>query len=481
VEPERLRWIICWKSAFKLSVKEIPVSLLQFGWDYWTGRYGNRQRHFGRDIKIAWGKGPDGINNLKLSGLRSSNLPPSSLLSYRISNPMNCAPTLPWKARQGILSNLIWTFPFCFPSLLCQCPFLKMEILKGGFQERLILKTSLHWQGSMTKSSPGPWYEFRSCGTLKSPKLEVMQRLKTGVYEYLNIGASVKNRQGRHYFDGSRFVFEQSYRRGRQGRHSYRNRIFWSSPSKDFPYDLSLNIKRVTIINTDTASLTVLGKASLSGTSKDHIIEGKLTVRRADFKIPERLPAEITALEVRKSMALCRRRRRKNLQKVSYEIWTVSGKRWTGLFDRQGLNSEWKGNIAIKGTTSEPIITGRLSIVRGSYNLESASLWQTVLLIWTVNTRCRRPLDVTGKAETNKITAIINITGDVSKPKITLTSEPSLPNDEILSQLLFGQEIAKISPLQAIELAKTLTQCLGRELWYSWKKRNQSLALINWL
>jgi translocation and assembly module TamB len=71
-------------------------------------------------------------------------------------------------------------------------------------------------------------------------------------------------------------------------------------------------------------------------------------------------------------------------------------------------------------------------------------------------------MDVTGKAEAANITAIINITGDVRKPSITLTSEPTLPSDEVLSQLLFGQEIAKISPLQALELASSLNTMLGK-------------------
>ena len=104
-----------------------------------------------------------------------------------------------------------------------------------------------------------------------------------------------------------------------------------------------------------------------------------------------------------------------------------------------------------------------MSVVRGNYSFFGKRFTLSNGLIDLDGRYPPSPtMDVTGKAETTKMTAIINISGELSKLKVTLSSEPTLPQDEILSQLLFGQEMAKISPLQAIELANDLNTMLGK-------------------
>jgi translocation and assembly module TamB len=52
---------------------------------------------------------------------------------------------------------------------------------------------------------------------------------------------------------------------------------------------------------------------------------------------------------------------------------------------------------------------------------------------------------------------VITIKGTAAKPDITLSSNPVLPNDEVLSQVLFGSSASQLSPLQAAQLASALT------------------------
>jgi translocation and assembly module TamB len=44
---------------------------------------------------------------------------------------------------------------------------------------------------------------------------------------------------------------------------------------------------------------------------------------------------------------------------------------------------------------------------------------------------------------------------------VTLTSTPSLPSDEVLSQVLFGQSASQLSGAQAAELASALSSLAG--------------------
>ena len=66
------------------------------------------------------------------------------------------------------------------------------------------------------------------------------------------------------------------------------------------------------------------------------------------------------------------------------------------------------------------------------------------------------------RAISGDVTTIITVEGPVDDPEITFTSEPELPEDEVLSQLFFGRSIATISPFQAAQLASAVGTLTGR-------------------
>jgi len=55
------------------------------------------------------------------------------------------------------------------------------------------------------------------------------------------------------------------------------------------------------------------------------------------------------------------------------------------------------------------------------------------------------------------------LSGEVDSPELSLTSQPPLPDDEILSRLLFGRTVTQITPLQALQLANALDVLAGRQ------------------
>ena len=56
----------------------------------------------------------------------------------------------------------------------------------------------------------------------------------------------------------------------------------------------------------------------------------------------------------------------------------------------------------------------------------------------------------------------IVIEGLASDMRISFTSEPELPEEEIVSQLLLGRGLDKISPFQAAQLASAIATLAGR-------------------
>ena len=62
---------------------------------------------------------------------------------------------------------------------------------------------------------------------------------------------------------------------------------------------------------------------------------------------------------------------------------------------------------------------------------------------------------------TATIVATLTIGGSAKNPKITLSSVPEMPQDEILAQLLFNTSSSKLSPFQLAEIAAALASMSG--------------------
>ena len=65
-------------------------------------------------------------------------------------------------------------------------------------------------------------------------------------------------------------------------------------------------------------------------------------------------------------------------------------------------------------------------------------------------------LDIRAEAEVQGLSASVNVRGTGLNPEITLASVPALPQDELLSRILFGTSITSLSAPEAIQLASAI-------------------------
>jgi translocation and assembly module TamB len=70
-------------------------------------------------------------------------------------------------------------------------------------------------------------------------------------------------------------------------------------------------------------------------------------------------------------------------------------------------------------------------------------------------------LDFLARTQAGGATIEIAVTGQASDPQFAFTSSPDLPQDEVLSRVLFGREVARITPIQGIQLAAAVRQLQG--------------------
>jgi translocation and assembly module TamB len=61
----------------------------------------------------------------------------------------------------------------------------------------------------------------------------------------------------------------------------------------------------------------------------------------------------------------------------------------------------------------------------------------------------------------DNVTVNVAVTGRASNPQVAFSSVPGLPQDEIVSRILFGDSITSLSPLQAVQLAASLNTLRG--------------------
>lgn len=128
----------------------------------------------------------------------------------------------------------------------------------------------------------------------------------------------------------------------------------------------------------------------------------------------------------------------------------------------RGLNVELTANARVRGTIAQPQLSGTANVVRGDYEFAGKRFVfddSGSVILSTDPARIR--LNLAAVREDPTLTATIKVTGTAAQPKIELTSSPALPQDEILSQVLFGRSASQLSGFEAAQLASAVASLAG--------------------
>lgn len=127
-----------------------------------------------------------------------------------------------------------------------------------------------------------------------------------------------------------------------------------------------------------------------------------------------------------------------------------------------GIESEWTTDLAVGGTLVDPSIRGEARLVRGDYDFAGRNFRLTDGLIRFRGESPPDPLlDIEADAEVQGLTATVNVEGTGLNPRIRFSSVPSLPQDELLSRILFGTSITNLSPAEALQLGAAVASLQG--------------------
>ncbi|WP_420472074.1 translocation/assembly module TamB domain-containing protein [Brevundimonas sp. FT23042] len=128
----------------------------------------------------------------------------------------------------------------------------------------------------------------------------------------------------------------------------------------------------------------------------------------------------------------------------------------------RGLNVEMSVNARVTGTISRPNLTGTARVVRGDYDFAGKRFVFDQTGSVSLSTRPDQiRLNLSATRDDPALTATIRVTGTAARPEIALTSTPALPQDEILSQVLFGRSASQLSAFEAAQLAAGVAALAG--------------------
>jgi autotransporter translocation and assembly factor TamB len=126
-----------------------------------------------------------------------------------------------------------------------------------------------------------------------------------------------------------------------------------------------------------------------------------------------------------------------------------------------GIDTEWGLDARVTGPPGRPNVIGRATLIRGEADLLSRRFRFSEGDIRFVGEPTDTQISIRADRVSEDVTSTISLSGTLMDPQITLSSDPTLPDDEILSRVLFGRSPSELSPLQAAQLAGAAAQLAG--------------------
>lgn len=213
------------------------------------------------------------------------------------------------------------------------------------------------------------------------------------------------------------------------------------------------------------ASGEIEGGVSLKGTTHAMNIAGKLTLGPLNVQIPgAQSESTIPTVETEWIRANAKRTDEQNAAKSVIGL-DVSIHAPNQIFVRgRGLDAEFEGDMRITGTANSPLLNGQFSSRRGSFTLLDRALRLDRAVLKFQGAVPPSPyVDVKAVSKVQSTTVTVAISGRALKPSFNLRSSPSLPQDEVLALLLFGRQLATISPFEALKLAQATRVLAGQD------------------
>ena len=244
-------------------------------------------------------------------------------------------------------------------------------------------------------------------------------------------------------------------------------------PQAGFPGNIRITGQRARIIENDIFTAVANLSLTLSGPlARDPRIAGRIDMVSIDVTVPENLPTTLKPIEgtvhvapppeARARLAAQARARARAGSAPPFDAMldlTISAPNRVFVRGR-GIDAELGGDLQLRGRLSDPQTIGAFELRRGRISIAGNTLDFTQGRI--VFTGDMTPeVDFIAQTRAADVTAFITVNGPARQPSFGFRSEPDLPQDEVLSRILFSRASGGLSAIQALQLAQVAAQFSG--------------------
>lgn len=335
-----------------------------------------------------------------------------------------------------------------------------------------------------TRSIEGPvTFDLRVNGRPSVEALSGQLRLSNARLAEPRLGLSVESLNASADFSGGRVNVDV------QGQVESGGTITVTGPvalTGDRAINMNADLRRVVLRDPNLYEVMVNGQVSVTGSAaQGPLIAGRIDVREAELRIPatgfggaasipeikhlyDRPPVRATRAKAGLSEFPSQDSRFAGMNSppatppanpARFDL-TISAPRQVFVRGR-GVDAELGGEIHVGGNARQPIPVGQLELIRGRVDLLGKRFDLTEGLI-EMQGSLIPVIRLVAQTSQDGITTRIIIDGEAQDPDIHFESDPGMPEEEVLSHLLFGRGLDTISALQAAQLANAIAVLAGR-------------------
>jgi len=310
--------------------------------------------------------------------------------------------------------------------------------------------------------------DFTIGGTLARPTVDGQSQLRNGLVEDSLTGVSLKFVRAQLVKSPNGLALEDFQARDGDGGRLFAEGNFNLRASDGFPFEIKLTSDDMRVLSNDLGRVYVTADLDIVGDNRDGSVAGTINVTRAEIAIPsgggiDPVELEVTAVGDNAPPTEEQAPAPADSAPAYVMDLDITVDMPARVFVRgRGLETEWGGRLAIGGTSAAPVVTGLIEYRRGfldfldrRFNISSGEIR------FSGGDSPIPQIDISASARGTQIVAIITITGEATSPEFELRSEPPLPTDEILSDLLFQRNSSSITAAQALRLAAAVQALEG--------------------
>ena len=306
-------------------------------------------------------------------------------------------------------------------------------------------------------------------GQVNAPQLSGLVRAKSLTYENETYGTRLTDMAVDGRFTSSSFQLNRLTAKAGDGTVEASGQVNLAADS-GFPADIRATFQNAQLAQGDIAARATGDLRFVNTANADPIITGTLRLPETRYKLISQASAEVPVLTgVRRAAPAPDSRRRitgdrqasppapsnirLNIAIVADNELYVSGR---------GLESEWSTDLKVTGTAANPRVTGEVNLIRGTFSFSSRRFeLQQGVVQFTGSQPIEPNVRLTATTDIDGTTINLNVTGAAYNPQIAFTSSPALPQEEVISRILFGSSVTNLSAIQAVQLASALNGLRG--------------------